>query len=418
MMSTRSGLPARTRHTLRNVIIVVVLALLLIVALIEVPSRVQPPTPPAFPASYTEQMVSLPGFDPLYGVVNDNNLGYQVPVLSSDSEQPLGIYYINNNSDLVEYSLANGSVHVVAPVTLLRQTYSQYVGMIPNEFTLAYGYDEALLFGADSVGALAIEAVNLTTGQVRLQDTGLPLAPLNQEVLLVGADTAIDVAQSPFCSERATDCPATIVGVNLTTGATWAAASLPWFEANNIYWVPEAHELVNVEAHGSTGDEVEQWGESAGVQPTFSLVSNRPFDHGSVINWVNGIGYRSGALVFSAGGGGYSATYIVTAQGVTKYVVSTWNATLSARLFNGQQYAYTGDWVMGGFINGTQYLFDPWSGTTAPTNEPFTNLTGFSVCDAGCFLGSQGTGLGWIIDFHASVALNDPFWTVAVAHET
>jgi hypothetical protein len=84
-------------------------------------------------------------------------------------------------------------------------------------------------------------------------------------------------------------------------------------------------------------------------------------------------------------------------------------------MFNGQQYVYTSDWVMGGFFDGRQYLFDPWTGAVRLTNEPFTDLPVVGVCDGGCFLGTYGPSPDHRIDFHASLLMNDPFWSVVLA---
>jgi hypothetical protein len=418
-------------------IAVLAVLLALIILLPQDVSSVYTPPVPSTP-DYNETVVGLPGFAPLYGYVYGNNcdpgpsgcfLGgsnySQVPVLSNSPEQPSGIYYVNNASELVDLSSAMGEVRVVATITPLYQNYSHYAGMIANEFVLPDGYDEALFYGTLAPGGLnlTVETVNLTTGAVEIRTPGVGVAAENQQVLLVAPETALIVSTEAFC--EAVTCSATITGVDLATGATWPAANLPFFEANNIYWIPELHQLINVDAHGATQDLVEQWNETLGPEPAFALAANVSVDHGVVVNWVNGIAYNpsTGQLAYSAGGDGYSTTYVLVynpegllgTAGEVRYVAMSLERTLTPQTLNGQQYVYTNDWVIGGFLNGTQYLFDPWNGTTVPTNEAFTDLSKVIVCDAECFLGQEATGPDRVIDFHASLALNDPFWRVVLA---
>ncbi len=386
------------------------------------------PTEPS--GGYRETIVPLPGFDPLSSYVYDNNCpagpagcadgtsNYsEVPVLANSPEQPSGIYYVDNASQLVDL---NGTVRVVANVTPLDQEYAQYAGMLPNDFTLEYGYDEALFFGVLPPHG-AVEAVNLTTGQVLLVTQGIPIASANQEAILIGPTTALVFSTVNACD--ATVCPATVLGVDLATGAEWNATWLPFFEANNIYWIPQLHELINVEAHGSTGDLVQQLDENP--NGTFTSVAVVRDDVGAQINWVNGIAYNASAaeVAFSAGGDGYDETYVLqfaangtlTVAGERQYYQSVAGVAKNGWLIEGQRYVYTGTWDMGPYVNGTQYLFDPWNGTTERTNEPFTDLVQFDVCDGACFLGQTPSDLSPLIDFHASVELNDPFWSVVVA---
>ena len=385
-------------------------------------------------AVYNESGVLLPGFDPLYGYVYGNNCepnpGFgcgkgagnysQVPVLANSPEQPPGIYYVDNASELVAVPVGSGPVHVVAPVTLLHQNYSQYSGMIANEFFLPDGYDEALFYGTETGSSnLTVESVNLSTGAVSLRPTGIGADAENQQVTAIGPDEVLVVSTRPGCV--AVICNATAVDVNLSSGAERLAARLPFFEANNLYWVPALRAVFNVAAHGSQADAVEQW--DAATNGTLTLVANISVDRAEAVDWADGIAFNGSAIAYSAGNSGYSATYVlplvsgrITNAGEVRYVAVDRSATVGAQWINGQQYVYPGPWVMGGLWHGTQYLFDPWTGATIATNEPFTDLPTFDVCDASCFLGTTtGSVPSPVIDFHASVARNDPFWSVVVA---
>jgi len=432
------------------VVIVVAVALLVIIpVLFALPSRpMTAPTPhglpslgpppglatPSFP-KFNETTATLPGFDPLYGYVLGNNClpgmdgcfrggsnFSQIPVLSSDSNQPFGIYYVNNDSQLVEYVLANGSVRTVANVTLLHQAWAWYGGMLANEFFVPYGYDEALFFGTYASYAkwVSVEAVNLSTGAVRFVNTTVNTTPSNQQPILIGPETAVILSATNICT-NADDCQANVTGVDLTNGTEWSAGTLPFFEANNVYWLPQRGQLLDVEAAGSTHDRVDQLNESLNRfgEAVFSLAASVTVDNAIPVNWVNGLGYNpsSGRIAYSSGGDGWAFTYVLgydssgqlTTNGMVRYNAS------GSRLLEVQQYVYTSDYLTGGYVGETQYFFDPWNGSTVATNEPFTNLTPFNVCDGSCFLGTYGPSPDYRIDFHATVARNDPFWTVVVA---
>ena len=389
---------------------------------------------------YEEKTLRLPGFDPLTGYVYGNNVATgdyvdrsdfsQIPVLSSDSIDPLGVYYVNNASELVRVSM-NGTAEAVAPITLLYQDYAAYPGMLANEFWIEYAYDEALFFGTVSPAApnVSVETVNLTTGAVLLLNTTVPITPDNQGALLIGNNLVLVVSTYQSVAHlNCGDCRASLAGFNLANGTSWTAGpDLPFFEANNLYWLPQKHQIINVEAHGVSNDSVQQLNESANRygEPVFTPATLVTVDSHIVVNWVNGLGYNASSdrIAFSDGGQGDSITYVLgyDAQGdlttvnETRYVVSLNGVAVGPQLFNGQRYVYTSNYVMGGFFGGYQYLFDPWNGSTIATNVPFTLLPGFDVCDGSCFLGDYAPSSVLFIDFHASVALNEPLYRVVIA---
>jgi hypothetical protein len=406
-------------------------ALLVVLGSLSTPAR-----SPTEGVEYAEHFVPLPGFDPLFGYVYGNNCrpspvfgcgaeatNYsQIPVLANSPEQPSGIYYVDNGSRLVRVPVGGGPATVVANVTLLHQEYAQYAGMTANEFFLPYGYDEALFYGTGTANGLYVETVNLTTGATDLRNSGIPLAAENQQATMIAPDVVLVVSENPRC--LSTNCPANLTALNMTDGTTSNAGVVPFFEANNLYWVPPLRQLLDVEADGSFGDEVEQWDEQA--NGTFALAAEVPFASlAEPIDWVDGVAYNAtGSIAFSAGGMGEAVTFVLaysngrlTPVGERSYVAATPAGPRSGQLLNLQQYVFTGDWDLGGYVNGTQYLFDPWTGATEATGEPFTDLAAFNVCDGSCFLGEQGAGTATLIDWHASVARNDPFWSVAVATE-
>ncbi len=417
------------------------LSLLVVAAVVALSFAVAPRTtttvtPIPGPPTYEERWVNLTGFDPLYGYVFGDNCdtgtsGFdcfnypenhsQVPVLSSDSGQPLGIYYVNNGSDLVEYQLANGTYRTVAHVTLLYQTFGGYAAMTPNEFMVEYGTDEALFYGllhpptakGYANESLTFETVNLTTGAVRMMNSTVAtghISTTNQQAMLLGNDLVLLITTGSRSDPMEV--------FDLADGTAWSAGSLPFFEANNIYWLPQLHQLINVEADGSYSDQVQQLDETnLSGAVTFQPVSRFAVDSGVLVNWVDGLAYNSTTreIAFSDGNTvsytyvlSYNSSGVLTAQKEIRYSGEV------VRMM-GQRYVYAEDWLMGGFVHNTQYLFDPWTGGNVAVSEPFTNLSSFDVCDGSCFLGQYSPTLQYLIDFHASVARNEPFWSVALA---
>ncbi len=309
----------------------------------------------------------------------------------------------------------------VSTIVPLYQGFSSYAGMIQNAFFIEDG--AAYLFGTlnpsniSSVVNLTVESVNLTVGgSPALFNTSISVSPINQGIFTVSPTELVVVSTVPY--EHRGNLSAYVDAVNMTTGVVTKAAILPFFEANNLYWVPQLREFFNVEAEGADLDIVEQWSEN--LDGTFSMISSIGFDSGVLINWVNGLGYNatSGEIAFTAGGLNVAFTYLLK---LTSGVLTNQSEIIyrdSDQYFSGQQYAYTNDWVMGIFHNGTQYLFDPWTGAVERANEPFTMLGNVTVCNGNCYLGQETDGIGTLIDFHASAALGDPFYRVEVATET
>lgn len=380
--------------------------------------------PRTYEVSYSERILALPGFNPLLGDLDTDNLNHsQIPVLSNSPEQPPGIYYVDNDSELVDLAW-NGTLRVVGPIALLYQGFAGYSGMLPDEFTLEYGTDEALFFGTlnRTTTDVSLELVNLTTGTVRMVDDVAPTAYANQQALYIGHETVL-VFSANAVPNRHGPVQFTNVGegVNMTTGANWTLPTLPFFEANNLYWLAQKHQLLNIEAEASDEDQVEQWNETGSPQqPNFGLRATVIVADEGTVDWVDGIAYNASAqeIAYSSGTAdefttyvlGYDPSGVLTNQGERTYESGP------SRL-NLQRYVYTSPFVIGGFESGTQYLFDPWTGENLTVNEPFTDLNP-DVCDGACFLGQDPSSVDLLIDFHASVARNDPFWSVVVADQT
>ena len=370
--------------------------------------------------NYFEKTFHLTGLNPLTTYLdNGNGLNTQLPTLSSDTGQPAGIYYIDNSSNLVEMSLRTSAVHTIAPVTLLYQKYG-YNEMLDNEFFIEYASHMALLFGTRTTSTTnySIELVNLRSGAVRMWNTSAARDPTNQEPIYLNNNTVIVLSSN-----------GSILAYNLASHQRWKAGTLPFFESNNLYWLPQKQEMINVEADGSTGDRVQQL--NASYDPHghvhFMSATMITVDSGIRFNWVNGIGYNASAdeIAFAAGYwvadtvGSYTIRYgsngLITATGEQKWPVFVGSTATYPTIFNGQRYVYTSNYVMGAPLSGKQYLFDPWNGSTILTNRSF--LVGASnPCANACFEDTFAPSIHYLIDAAASQALGVPFYRVVYAY--
>jgi len=363
---------------------------------------------------YFEQSYHLANFDPLTSYLsNMNGNNTQMPTLASGPADPFGVYYVDNRSNLDVLSLNNSTVRTVAHIVPLYQRYG-YPGMIDNEFFLEYGYDEALFFGTTSLTAAtySLELVNLTTGAWTMWNTSTALSGTNQEALYVGNNTVIVLSAND-----------SIYGFNLAARSEWSAGKAGYFEANNIYWIPQLGQLINVEAGGSSADGVQQLNASynAHGQVKFTVVANVAVDSGVRFNFVNGIGYNASLreLAFSAGyfRGDTVGTFVLQYL-PTMLLSNTLAASYtvlpgdSPQLFTGQRYTFTSDLVLGGQVGGVQYLFNPWTGSTVPANRTFQRGI---ACSNACFETMYAPSSQYLLDYNASLHNESAFYDVVYA---
>ncbi len=397
-------------------------------------SRIMPMSGTSVAFNWNTKIFSLPGFNPMksyFPSVIYPGTGYQVPTLSAAYAHSLGIYYVNNNSDLVEFQLVNNTVRTVAHVVLLYQLYPSYgtalYGMLDDEFFIDSGYGDALFFGTttSSGSTYSIELVNLTTGQLRMRNTTAAVDGTNQQVQYVGNETV--VVMSSNCS---------IYGFNLASHLSWysgkmgASFSGTCFEANNIYWIPQKGQLINVEAHGSSGDQVEQLNATynAKGQILFTSVATITVDTGVTYNWVNGLASNASSdrIAFSAGYWGASTVYtydlgysrgLITTSGEVRYSVVS-SGVNTGEYLDIQRYVFTSNYIIGwgkgnsSAYGGSQYLFDPWNGSTILANLTINNGNFGNQGFEGLYDGTPD----YLIDFNATVPLNSPMYKIVYAY--
>jgi hypothetical protein len=276
-----------------------------------------------FELSYTNSTFVLPDFSALSGYVDDHS-GTQVPVLSYTSD---GAFYINSSDDLVYYSFPAQTVRFIAPWEML---YDQigYVGELNNYFYLTLDGAYAYELGCDTADCagdnLLIEyAVNISTGRTFTWNTEIPAenTSANAAANLIGRD-GNDSLMTLVTSSG-------LVRVyDPWNGSAWNAGTLPYFEANNLYWVPFLNSYINIQADGATTDEIEQLelegpGSGTSFVPVFGPVANGP--GGIKSNGVNGLVFNLtlNEMAYNYGSGtGNVQTVYSFAQGVLATQVS------------------------------------------------------------------------------------------------
>ena len=244
---------------------------------------------------YGNATIVLPAYNCMASYVDNSGgsgPGCQNPVLSWSQD---GAFYVNATDVLVFYSFANSSVDPICNWTPLYQFFPSYA-MIPNELFItqdgSYIYSWGNLSGLSNV--LTVEAVNVTTHRVFLYNyTSIHTSDVqsNGAVLLTGWD--------------GNDSQAVLIASNgqMYDHDLWSndealvSFTLPFFEGNNIYWEPDLNGFVNVEATGSSGDEVEELQLSGPVASSSSYSLSQTYigqwtTAGIVVNGVNGVSFN------------------------------------------------------------------------------------------------------------------------------
>ncbi len=199
--------------------------------------------------------------------------GTQVPLVSWTAD---GVFYVNASLDLVFYSFVHGTVTRIAPWLPLYDNTMYYTGETNTEYITAdgtYVYELGCLAVGCRTGtgtAVTSYAVNVTTGRtfeytwpsdIRTSEESSDYTTYwNAQTNLVGVDgndsiLTLTVTWGPLGSGARNG---TVWAYNLWTGAEWKMADLPFFEANNLYWVPEFSQFFDVAAEGSSRDAVAQ----------------------------------------------------------------------------------------------------------------------------------------------------------------
>ena len=252
--------------------------------------------------------------------------GEQVPLLAWSQD---GVFYVNVSNQLVFYSFANRSVESVAPWVPLYQNVMNYDG-IENTEWITQDSQYVYTFGRPAPASTTVTAywANVTTGRTwEYNFTGITTAKLtnNSQVQLLGEGGNYSIV-------AVVEQNGTVLAYNFWNQTQWILSKLAFFEANNIYWVPELDSFLDIEAAGAGGDRLFQY-QLQGPEPGTTLVPifGGKFARSYTSNGVNGVAFNvtSRTIAF---------TYLTTSPtyGSTIFEVLP-NGTLGRQLAN-----YTG----------------------------------------------------------------------------
>ncbi len=266
---------------------------------------------------YGNVTVVLPGWNRLAAYMHDGNvMDSQQPVLSWTQD---GAFYVNATDQLVFYSFLNQTVTDIAPWLPLYTNLMDYKGWENEEFITSDGawiYGLGCLASCTTATSATLYAVNVTTGRTFEHNWTSEDSTLleNAQVNLVGEEGNLSTAVLIDDTGRTWF-------YNLWNQTAWDGPILPFFEANNIYWIPELTSYIDVQAEGSTADGIVQWrlagpGDGTG----FDEVFDGHYGSGFLTNAVTGPSFNisSRALAFDcfSKGAWYTFEYAVTPGGV------------------------------------------------------------------------------------------------------
>lgn len=256
------------------------------------------------------------------------------------TQQPLtswtqdGVFYVNSTDRLVFYSFANGTVTNLAPWLPLYDNWMYYEGVENTEWITqdgTYVYELGCWNNCTAHAPLSFYAVNVSTGRTWFHNfTGVTASRtyLNGQVNLVGVggndSTAMVIVQDGQA-----------YAWNLWNATQWRLKMrLPYFEANNAYWVPALDSFIDVEAGGRTSDRVVQYRlNPAGQMTNVSWLRY----HGAsryIVNGVDGLVFNvtSRELLFTSAVSSIPENLLTVAihvgpSGRMSSIGSTWGGT-------------------------------------------------------------------------------------------
>ncbi len=194
---------------------------------------------------------SLPGYAPYSNLMfSGAGLREQSPVSSWNNS---AVFYVNSSACFGEYFLQNKTWHGIAHVSLFQEDIAFY-NMIYNLFSiegsnsLITHRETAFFWGYNSSNQnITFETVNTQSGKV----TTLNWAPYSSAVYYGAQADYLGHNFVAFIESGE------MYVINLTTGQNVSMVSLPFFEANNMFWIPQFGIYVNVAAGGLVGSSVQ-----------------------------------------------------------------------------------------------------------------------------------------------------------------
>jgi Fibronectin type III domain len=211
--------------------------------------------------------------------------GTQVPLMSWTSD---GVYYVNASNELVFANLANSSVLPIGPWDPLYDNIMSYQGIENTEWITsdgAYVYEVGCASTCHSTTPVAFYALNVTTGAnfSHTFATTQSQTLQNGQFNLIGMDGNDSDAVLVQANGQ-------VNAYNLWNRTAWTLGTLPYFEANNLYWVPFLDSFLDIQADGATGDRVDQYRlVGSGAGSSLAHVFGGLDASGFTVNGVDGI---------------------------------------------------------------------------------------------------------------------------------
>ncbi len=225
--------------------------------------------------------------------------GSQVPLLSWTQD---GVFYVNATLELVFYSFVNQSVRPIAPWLALYDDVMDYEGVENTEWITAdgsYVYEFGCAQSCTDSSSIIVYAVNTTTGRSFTWNvSGLTRTSFanNGQVDLIGE-------QGNHSVVALTDDAGVVTAYNLWNETQWTLATIPFFEANNLYWVDGLDSYFDIEAQNDPYDWVVQL-ELTGPYPgtTLTKVGLATYGDNYPTGGINGLAFNatSGQVIFTA----------------------------------------------------------------------------------------------------------------------
>jgi hypothetical protein len=255
--------------------------------------------------SYTNSTFVLPGYTALSPFVNNSDNNTQVPVVSYTAD---GVFYVDSESDLVFYSFATSTLQSIAPWAQLYENVANYVGDLENAFFLTfdgtYAYELGCVAYCTHTSYFQVRAVNISTGQTFVWNVNGVVemsTQTNVQVDLIGLNGNDSTAAVVLSS-------GVVYGYGLWNGTQFTLGQLPFFEANNAYWVPFLNAFISVEANGNQADQIHE-AELEPIGPGLRLVdvyTGQISDAGIKSAFVDGLTFNLTLNEFAFAFGSYA----------------------------------------------------------------------------------------------------------------
>jgi hypothetical protein len=271
----------------------------------------------------------------------------QEPMLSWESDNVLYIGSVNGTLKLLNYSLVNQSVRAIANWTALDENMMAYAGWLNNAFLTEDGswvYEFGCPKACTATGPFWSYAVNLTTGSTYAHNwTTLGTLPHNPQVQIDMVGLAGNLSTEIVLVGGDPSHPATAHAYDIWNESAWTAGTLPFFEANNVYWVPQLESYFDVEAGGYGNDTVAQvrLGGSGDGSTLTTVYTGSWGSGGDRINFVQGVFFNVTGRTLTASGGynnnGGGAqletfTYDLAGNGTISGVGPVWTRSYSCKV--------------------------------------------------------------------------------------